>query len=81
VAEIAGGRPTKRGEKVTRYFTFGQGHAHHVSGHLFGPDTLVKITAEDPRAIMVEWFGSKWGFEYSEPPDEKYWKELYEIER
>jgi hypothetical protein len=54
----------------TGYFTFGQGHTHSYNGVTFDKDVVLKITAEDPRAKMVELFGQKWGFEYTEsnPP-------------
>lgn len=63
-------RPT---ENVTRYFTFGQAHVHRVNGRTFDADVLAKITAPDPRAVMVEHFGRKWAFEYTEPPEERFW--------
>lgn len=52
----------------TAYFTFGQCHAHSVDGQTFDKDTIVKITAEDPRAKMFEVFGVKWSMQYDEPP-------------
>ena len=55
--------------KQTKYFTFGQNHAHAIDGFTYDKDIVVKITAEDPRAKMVEVFGQKWAFEYNERPD------------
>ena len=53
----------------TSYFTFGQVHVHSVNGRTWDKDTIVKITAEDPRAVMVETFGIRWSHEYDEPPN------------
>lgn len=50
----------------TSYFTFGFGHAHAVGGFTYDKDVLVKITAEDPRAVMHRWFGQTWSMEYPE---------------
>ena len=38
----------------TRYFSFGQTHTHSFNGHTLDKDCIVKITAENPREIMVE---------------------------
>lgn len=48
----------------TRYFTFGYSHRHEVDGVVYDKDVVVKITALDPRARMVEVFGTAWSFEY-----------------
>ncbi len=56
----------------TSYFTFGQQHAHSVSGFTYDKDVVVKITAEEPRDVMFEYFGDKWGMEYAECPELKY---------
>jgi len=56
----------------TSYFTFGQIHVHSLNGRTFDKDCVVKITAEDPREVMVLMFGRKWAREYSEPPPMKY---------
>lgn len=53
----------------TSYFTFGQSHAHVFNGQTLDRNTVVKITAEEPRAKMFELFGNKWSMEYDEPPD------------
>lgn len=58
--------------KLTSWFTFGQGHVHTVDGFTYDKDIVVKITARQPRAVMVEWFGLKWAFEYSKQPDMRY---------
>jgi hypothetical protein len=58
----------------TSWFTFGSGQAHHVAGFTFDPDIVVKITAADPRAVMLRWFGSKWSMEYDEEPDMSYFR-------
>lgn len=57
----------------TSWFTFGQGHAHHLSGFTYDHDVVAKITAPDPRARMFELFGPKWGMEYGEEPDMSYY--------
>lgn len=48
----------------TSYFTFGYDHEHVIDGQVFNRDTIAKVTAPDPRAVMVETFGRKWSFEY-----------------
>lgn len=53
----------------THYFTLGQRHTHSYNGHTLDKDCLIKITAESPRDVMVEYFGNIWGFEYDEIPD------------
>ena len=54
----------------TRYFSFGQNHTHSFNGHTLDKDCIVKITAENPREIMVENFQDKWGFEYTDFTEE-----------
>lgn len=58
--------------KLTSYFTFGQGHVHTIDGFTYDKYIVVKITARFPRAVMVEWFGNKWAFEYSKQPNMEY---------
>lgn len=60
----------RRNDMPVSYFTFGQSHAHRVNGKTFDCDCVVKIEAENPRAVMVEHFGLKWAAEYpeSDPP-------------
>lgn len=50
----------------TSYFSFGQIHAYSFNGHTLDKDVLVKITAENPREVMMKFFGTHWGFEYGE---------------
>lgn len=50
----------------TSYFTLGQSHIYKHNGHVLDCNSVIKITAEDPREVMVEFFGSKWAFEYNE---------------
>lgn len=57
---------------TTSYFTFGQSHAHAHCGFTFDKDVVVKITAENPRAVMFSCFGNKWAMEYSERPNMAY---------
>ncbi len=56
----------------TAYFTFGQIHTHSVNGKTFDKDCVLKITADDPRKVMFDTFGVKWGMEYFEPPNMEY---------
>lgn len=73
--------------KSTSYFTFGQSHVHLLSypgGSIIrlDKDIVLKITDEDPRAVMERLFGQRWSFEYSEdnPPDfELYPRGLIEL--
>lgn len=51
---------------VTRYFTFGFDHIHRVDGFTYDTDVVVKITAPDPRSVMLSRFGRGWAFEYRE---------------
>lgn len=63
---------TTRGQTakpVTLYFTFGQCHRHFINGTVFDKDTVVQITAPDPREVMCKHFGTKWAMEYAERPD------------
>lgn len=53
---------------TTSYFTFGQQHVHSVNGFTYDKDVVVKITAEDPRAVMFETFGPTWAFQYDDAP-------------
>lgn len=57
----------------TAWFTFGQVHVHSVNGITFDKDIVVEITAEDPRARMIEHFGMVWGFEYDKKPNMEYY--------
>lgn len=56
----------------TRYFTFGQSHVHSIDGFTYDKDVVVKITAEDPRDVMVANFGQVWAFEYEYEPNMKF---------
>lgn len=53
----------------THYFTFGFAHAHAIAGFTYDKDIVVKITAENPREVMVKYFGLKWAFEYEDCPE------------
>jgi hypothetical protein len=63
---------TKSKEVQTRWFSFGQNHAHRVNGKTFDADCIVEITSADPRQTMFEHFGAKWAFDYDKPPDMKH---------
>jgi hypothetical protein len=64
----------------TSWFTFGQVHIHFVNGKTFDKDCVVKITADDPRKVMVYTFGEKWALEYDrEPCMEWYPRGVFEL--
>lgn len=56
-------------EAKTAWFTFGQAHRHNINGTIFDKDTVVEITAVDPRQVMFDTFKNKWSMHYDEPPD------------
>lgn len=53
----------------TSYFTFGGSHIHRVSGFTYDCDIVVKITAENPREVMFEYFSNQWSIQYESEPD------------
>lgn len=53
----------------TAWFTFGQNHVHRINGFTFDADIVVKITAPDPRARMIELFGPCWSMQYDNESD------------
>ena len=58
------------------YITFGQGHAHSVSGKTFDKDSVAVIEAEDEgagREKAFEYFGNKWCWSYSEDNWDAIW--------
>lgn len=55
----------------TSYFTFGQQHFHKVGLITVDRNTVIKITAWDPRHVMETLFGAQWSSEYSVRPDPK----------
>lgn len=56
----------------TSYFTLGQSHIYRLNGQTLDRDCVIKITAENPRDVMVEYFGLEWAFEYDERPEMRY---------
>ena len=58
---------------ATSYFTLGQNHLHVlVDGEeerIIDSNTVIKITAENPRERIFSLFGPKWSMEYNEPPE------------
>lgn len=54
---------------TTSYFTFGQTHAHVVAGKVYDKDSVVMITAENPRDVIFTIFGDKWAMQYDQFPD------------
>ena len=56
----------------TSYFTLGQSHIYCFNGQTLDRDCVIKITAENPRDVMVECFGLEWAFEYDERPEMRY---------
>ncbi len=67
-------------ESRTSWFSFGYNHRHEIDGRRFDRNVIAKITAPDPRAVMVAVFGQKWAFEYAEPPDHHLMRDLPVIE-
>ena len=70
----------------TEYFTFGTGQVHSIAGKTFDKDTIIKITAENPRQKMFDYFGADWAFNYDsyESLDvRKYWSkyEIYDLNK
>lgn len=63
----------------TQWFTFGQSHVHSVNGRTFDKDTVVRITAKDPRAVMFETFGTKWSMQYDKCPDMSLFAEVVDL--
>jgi len=64
----------------TSYFSFCGHHVHRHNDITFDVDLLVKITDEDPRRRMFEIFNDKWGFEYNELPDLRYFpRGIYDL--
>lgn len=61
---------------VTRWFSFGYGHRHEVDGQVFDRNTIARVTAPDPRAVMVAVFGQRWSFEYDAPPEHPLMRDL-----
>lgn len=60
--------PPKLQKLQTLYFTFGFDHAHRIDGRTYAADTIVAITAEDPRSVMFDMFGSAWATSYRTIP-------------
>ncbi len=56
-------------EPITRWFSFGPDHRHEVDGCIIDDSVIVRITAPDPRGVMLVVFGRKWCWEYDEPPE------------
>lgn len=53
---------------VTRWFSFGYDHRHEVGGIVFDAQTIARVTALDPRAVMLRVFGREWCWEYQTDP-------------
>jgi|GEM_PF-454345 hypothetical protein len=53
----------------THYFTLGHSHVYRFNGQTLDHDSVIKITAENPRDVMVEHFGLEWSFEYEKCPE------------
>jgi hypothetical protein len=52
----------------TSCFSFGYDHVHRIDGRTYDADTVVRISAPDPRGVMLEKFGKEWCFEYDHVP-------------
>lgn len=63
-------------QPYTQWFSFGFDHRHEVDGHTLDHNTVVRITAIDPRSVMNEVFGSVWSFPYDERPDHPLMRDL-----
>lgn len=48
----------------TSYFSFGQNHSHLHEGKTIDSSTLVEITDDNPRELMIRRFGLRWSMEY-----------------
>jgi hypothetical protein len=62
------------------FFTFGQDHTHRYDSVTLDCDSVVQINAETEehaRIRMVDAFGMKWGFSYSEERMEESLKKYY----
>ena len=57
---------------ITSYFTLGQSHVYRFNRQTLDRDCVIKITAENPRDVMVECFGLEWAFEYDKCPEMRY---------
>lgn len=53
----------------TSHFTFGQSHIHRIGGVVYDKDVVLRITAEDPRAVMFSTSDRRWSMEYDTPPN------------
>ena len=63
---------------TTNYFTFGKGQVHSVANRTYDCDTIVKITSENPRQTMFDYFGNNWAFQYDsleQMQPKKYWSQ------
>lgn len=60
----------------TSYFSFGHNHRHEISGRVFDHNTIARIKAPDPRAVMLAVFGRRWSFEYADKPDHPLMRDL-----
>jgi hypothetical protein len=56
----------------THYFTLGQMHTHSFNGYTLDKDCVIKITDEEPRNVMMKFFGTVWAFEYFNKPKMEY---------
>lgn len=57
---------------ITRWFSFGYEHYHEIADTLvFDAQTIARITAHDPRAVMLYTFGTKWCTEYLDDPTKR----------
>lgn len=60
---------------MTAWYSFGSAHTHELDGPdgrvTLDTDVLFEITAEDPRAVILELLGRFWSFEYFKPHNEE----------
>ncbi len=63
-------------QSYTQWFSFGFDHRHEVDDVIIDHNTVVRITAVDPREIMFDVFGARWSFPYDERPDHPLMRDL-----
>ena len=68
----------------TSYFTFGQDHAHRIPNITLDKDIVIKITDDNPRKVMFDYFGAKWSQEYDNVESihmEYYSRGIYDLKK
>lgn len=60
----------------TAWFSFGYDHRHEIDGVALHRNTIARVTAPDPRALMLALFGTEWSSQYREPPTHELMRDL-----